>query len=104
MSFSVGTGECLGLLDPNGAEKTAVLSCLVGLRRPTKGSVRICGENPAAISGVSERSDRANQCAGIPPHRRTPARHTASLPGLLHVALPSAMPLPLELVHMMTTA
>ena len=31
VSFSVGTGEVLGLIGPNGAGKTTVLECLAGV-------------------------------------------------------------------------
>ena len=41
-------GEILGLLGPNGAGKTTTIECIVGLRRPTSGTVRVFGVDPAA--------------------------------------------------------
>src|SRR5512143_2788828 len=41
LSFSVSPGEVLGLVGPNGAGKTTPLRSLVGIVRPTRGTVRI---------------------------------------------------------------
>ncbi|HBZ70466.1 MAG TPA: ABC transporter ATP-binding protein [Deltaproteobacteria bacterium] len=46
VSFEVRRGEILGLLGPNGAGKTTTLHVLLGLVRPTAGSVRIFGLDP----------------------------------------------------------
>lgn len=43
VSFEIEDGEVFGLLGPNGAGKTTVLECIVGLRRPDGGTIRICG-------------------------------------------------------------
>jgi ABC-2 type transport system ATP-binding protein len=40
-SFEVNAGEIFGLLGPNGAGKTTALECLLGLRRPDAGAIRI---------------------------------------------------------------
>jgi ABC-2 type transport system ATP-binding protein len=45
LSFSVGTGEIVGLIGPNGAGKTTTLRSLAGILRPTSGSVRIDGHD-----------------------------------------------------------
>jgi len=42
LSFSVQSGEVLGLVGPNGAGKTSTLRCLSGIIPPTRGSIRIC--------------------------------------------------------------
>ena len=41
VSFDVGAGEILGLLGPNGAGKTTTLECILGLRRPDRGTIRL---------------------------------------------------------------
>ncbi|MEY9951913.1 ABC transporter ATP-binding protein [Leifsonia sp. EB34] len=46
LDFSVARGEVFGLLGPNGAGKTTTLECLVGLRRPTAGTIRVLGLDP----------------------------------------------------------
>jgi len=51
MSFDVHKGEIFGLLGPNGAGKTSTLECLEGLRKPTGGSMRVVGLNPATEFG-----------------------------------------------------
>lgn len=43
VSFSVSGGEIFGLLGPNGAGKTTTLEILEGIRRPSSGTVRVCG-------------------------------------------------------------
>lgn len=41
VSFEVLAGEIFGLLGPNGAGKTTTLECILGLRRPDGGAVRV---------------------------------------------------------------
>jgi ABC-2 type transport system ATP-binding protein len=43
LTFSVAAGEVVGLVGPNGAGKTTTLRCLVGIIRPTAGTLRIAG-------------------------------------------------------------
>ncbi|MEV6978355.1 ABC transporter ATP-binding protein [Kitasatospora sp. NPDC093806] len=47
IDLTVSHGEIFGLLGPNGAGKTTTIEMLVGLRRPTAGTVRILGLDPA---------------------------------------------------------
>ena len=43
LSFTVQSGEVLGLVGPNGARKTTTLRCLAGIIPATRGAIRICG-------------------------------------------------------------
>jgi len=43
LSFTVQSGEVLGLVGPNGAGKTTTLRCLAGIIPATRGATRICG-------------------------------------------------------------
>ena len=46
ISLSLERGEIFGLLGPNGAGKTTTIKMLLGLCRPTRGSIRIDGRDP----------------------------------------------------------
>ncbi len=43
ISFAVEAGEVFGIVGPNGAGKTTTIECLVGLRKPTSGDLRLLG-------------------------------------------------------------
>src|SRR5262245_29084830 len=45
LSFSVGSGEIVGLIGPNGAGKTTTLKALAGILRPSGGRVQIEGHD-----------------------------------------------------------
>ena len=55
LSFQVSPGEVLGLVGPNGAGKTTTLRSLVGIIRPTRGTIAIGGHDlerdPVAAKG-----------------------------------------------------
>lgn len=43
LSLAIPRGELFALLGPNGAGKTTTIKMLVGLLRPSRGTVRVCG-------------------------------------------------------------
>lgn len=45
VSFGIQRGQIFGLLGPNGAGKTTILSMLVGLQKPTSGTIEIFGQD-----------------------------------------------------------
>jgi ABC-2 type transport system ATP-binding protein len=47
LSLNVEPGRCYGFLGRNGAGKTTTIKCLLNLLRPTSGSVRVFGLDPA---------------------------------------------------------
>jgi ABC-2 type transport system ATP-binding protein len=48
LSLTIGRGELFALLGPNGAGKTTSIKMLVGLLRPDRGSVHVCGHDIVA--------------------------------------------------------
>jgi branched-chain amino acid transport system ATP-binding protein len=61
LSFSIAPGEILGLIGPNGSGKSTAMKCIIGVERPTTGSVKLEGQ----------------ELAGLPAHRI--ARHGVGL-------------------------
>jgi ABC-2 type transport system ATP-binding protein len=55
ISFEIAPGQIFGLLGPNGAGKTTTLECILGLRRPDEGSIRICGLDPRTHATQTKR-------------------------------------------------
>lgn len=45
LSFTVEEGQILGVIGPNGSGKTTLFSILLGLRKPSSGSMEIFGKN-----------------------------------------------------------
>jgi ABC-2 type transport system ATP-binding protein len=68
VSFDVERGMVLGLLGPNGAGKTTVLRMLMGLIRPTAGSIRAFGEPVGAGAPVLARIGAFVEGPGFLPH------------------------------------
>lgn len=46
ISFSVEEGEIFGVIGPNGAGKTTTVECVMGLRKPDSGRIRVLGLDP----------------------------------------------------------
>ena len=58
VSFELRPGEVFGFLGPNGAGKTTTIRMLVGLIRPTSGTVTICGHD------IRREFEKAMRCIG----------------------------------------
>ena len=61
LSLEIPTGELFAFLGPNGAGKTTTIKMIVGLLRPSSGTVRLCGHDVVADSRL------ANQLLGYVP-------------------------------------
>ncbi|MGA8664173.1 MAG: ABC transporter ATP-binding protein [Thermoplasmata archaeon] len=67
--FTLRNGEAVGYLGPNGAGKTTTLKLLAGLSRPTRGSVRVQGLDPARDRAKALRRIGALvETPGVPPY------------------------------------
>jgi len=67
ITFALSPGRFLGLIGPNGAGKTSCLKVILGLFRPTRGTVRVLGVPPWELGR------RAHQI-GYVPQRYLPDR------------------------------
>ena len=70
VDLDVRAGELVGLLGPNGAGKSTLVSLLTGVRRPTSGTVELCGGDP--------RDPATRRALGVTPQE-------TGLPGALRV-------------------
>lgn len=55
IDLQVKPGECVVLVGHNGAGKTSMLKLMLGLTRPTSGTVNVLGQNPAFSASVAQR-------------------------------------------------
>jgi ABC-2 type transport system ATP-binding protein len=54
VSLHLKAGETFGLIGLNGAGKTSMIKCILGLREVTSGSINVFGEPPESKSGRTE--------------------------------------------------
>ena len=65
VDLTVPAGQVVAVLGPNGAGKTTAVELMLGLRRPTSGTVRLFGGDPRA-AGVRARRGAMLQESGLP--------------------------------------
>jgi len=70
LELTVTKGEIVGLVGASGAGKSLLLATLVGLRRPSAGSVRVFGHDPRGTI-LGESSDIRRRLGCSLPERRT---------------------------------
>ena len=49
LQFSIKQGDYIGLVGPNGSGKSTLIKCMLGLIKPSKGSVLLFGEESSAM-------------------------------------------------------
>jgi len=64
VNFSIAPGECVALVGPNGAGKSTLIRAMLGLVKPSAGSVRWAGTGVRSMRG----QDRAAAMAWLPQH------------------------------------
>ena len=72
ISLAIGEGEVFGLLGHNGAGKTTLVNQVVGLLRPTSGTIRIDGRDMVADPGLARRLCSFQAQAQVPIDGLTP--------------------------------
>lgn len=55
ISFSVRKGEIVGILGPNGAGKSTLIKMMLGVIRPTSGTVLALGKNPCRFNNYDKK-------------------------------------------------
>jgi ABC-2 type transport system ATP-binding protein len=65
IDLTIQGGEVVAMLGPNGAGKTTAINLMLGLRRPSSGSVRLFGMEPTSIRARS-RAGVMLQESGVP--------------------------------------
>ena len=55
INLSVQAGECIVLVGHNGAGKTTLMKLMLGLTRPSSGSVKVLGDNPVFSAATAQR-------------------------------------------------
>ena len=87
MTFDVRGGEIVGLIGPNGSGKSTVMKCVMGIERPTEGSVRIAG---AEVAG-SASHQIARQGVGIVFQHSRPLQRQTVLENITLALLPDSL-------------
>ena len=54
VDLNVPAGSVVGLIGTNGAGKSTLIKCLLGLLRPTSGTIRLLGEDPWNLSASAK--------------------------------------------------
>jgi ABC-type Mn2+/Zn2+ transport system ATPase subunit len=65
VTLRVGQGEFLAIIGPNGSGKTTLLRTMVGLIRPKRGTVRICGRDSGDLRAVRSKIGYVPQLTSV---------------------------------------
>jgi ABC-type Mn2+/Zn2+ transport system ATPase subunit len=65
ITLQMASGEFLALIGPNGSGKTTLIKTILGLVRPTTGTIRLFGQPPQRLKGGWKRIGYVPQIAGV---------------------------------------
>jgi zinc transport system ATP-binding protein len=68
VDFKIAPGEFLGIIGPNGGGKTTLLKIMLGLLKPTCGSISLLGKNPAEMGRERRLIGYVPQDTGVNPY------------------------------------
>jgi len=71
VSFTIKTGDVCAIVGPSGSGKTTLLECMLGLRIPDSGSVKVLGQTPEDL--------RANAPGAVGLVSQAPSLRSASI-------------------------
>ena len=62
LTLTIPRGTTMGLIGPNGAGKSTTIKMLMGMLRPTAGSVRVLGMDPVSEGPAMRRPRQTARC------------------------------------------
>jgi len=80
ISLTLNRGEVFGLLGPNGASKTTLVSQIIGLAKPDSGSITIDGVDIVADPGFSRQACSFQAQTQVPISGLTASRRSSWWP------------------------
>src|SRR5689334_5180808 len=81
IDLSVARGTTLGLIGPNGGGKTTLIRLLLGLLKPTRGSIRLAGITPR------QAVRRGDLIGYLPQNPQVPTQFPISVRQVVHLGL-----------------
>ena len=82
VTCSIGTGDYVGIVGPNGSGKTTFIKLALGLLKPTAGTISLFGDNPAAFTNRTKVGYLPQTMMNFNPHFPATVREIVAL-GLL---------------------
>ena len=79
VSFDITKGEFVGLVGPNGGGKTTLLLTILGVLKPSSGSVLVYGQKPASSQNLGKVAWVPQTGANLPRHIHITVRELISL-------------------------
>jgi zinc transport system ATP-binding protein len=82
ISFSVNSGDYIGLVGPNGSGKTTLIKIILGLLKPSQGKINLFGDDIRTFSGWKRIGYLPQKVSALNPHFPATVREVVAM-GLL---------------------